>query len=100
MLITKKEENTIGVLYRFLHKYPNEVIEVEFENEPKYQAVMDTAYDTDNGLEMDEEGYEEFSAILLERLDNKELVELTYHHFPKRITCNGKFVAGTDEHEA
>ena len=96
MVITQKEESTIGVLYRFFHKHRHDVIEVEFNHEPKYQAIMDTAYDTDNGLEMDEEGYEEFAAILLKRLDNDELVELSYHHFPKRITCNGEFVAGTD----
>ena len=95
-MFTQKEESTIGVLYRFLHRHPNEVIEVEFENESKYQAVMDTSYDTDNGLEMDEEGYEEFYAILLRRQEDKELIELTYHHFPKRITCNGEFVAGTE----
>ncbi len=94
-MFTEKEESTIGKLYRFLKANPKATLLVEFEGQPAFKAIMDTAYETDNGLEIDEEGYEEFNAILLERLDNGEYVELTYLHFPTRITCNGEFVAGT-----
>ncbi|MBQ6472322.1 MAG: hypothetical protein IJJ33_10085 [Victivallales bacterium] len=92
MLITQKEENTIGTLYMFLHQHPHAILSVEMGGEESFTAVMDTAYDTDNGLEMDEEGYEEFSAIVLERQDNGEFVELTYHHFPKVIQVEGKVI--------
>lgn len=96
-MITAKEEKTIGKLFDFLEAHPKAVLEIEFDHEERFSAVKEGRYDTDNGLEMDDEGYEEFSAILLERLDNKELIELTYRHFPKCITCNGKFVAGTEQ---
>ena len=62
---------------------------------PVFLAVNDGAYETDYGLDIDEEGYEEYNAILLQRLDNKEYVELTYLHFPLCIICNGVFVTGT-----
>ena len=91
MLITPKEENTIGTLYLFLHQHPHTILSVKMEAE-SFTAVMDSAYDTDNGLELDEEGYEEFSAILLERQDNGALVELTYHHFPQTIQADGKVI--------
>ena len=90
-----KEQNTIGKLYDYLKANPKAILEVEFPSEPVFQAVNDGAYETDNGLDIDEEGYEEYNAILLQRLDNKEYVELSYLHFPLRITCNGVFVAGT-----
>ena len=96
-MFTEKEQNTIGTLYRFLKNNPNAILQVEYEGQPMFQAVKDTSYETDNGLEVDEEGYEEYYAILLRRTDNKELVELTYKHFPLRITSNGKYVAGTQE---
>ena len=94
-MFTDKEQNTIAKLYRFLKANPRAILDVEFEGVPIYKAVKDTSYETDNGLEIGENGYEEFYAILLQRLDNKEYVELTYLHFPLRITCNGVFVAGT-----
>ena len=93
-MFTDKEQNTIGKLYRFLKANPRAILEVEFEGGPVYKAIKDTSYETDNGPEIEEKGYEEFYAILLQRLDNKEYVELTYLHFPLRITCNGVFIAG------
>ncbi len=95
-MFNEKEQNTIGVLYRFLKQHPTAMLLVEFEGQTPFIAQKDTSYETDNGLELDEEGYEEFYAILLRRQEDKELIELTYHHFPKRITCNGEFVAGTE----
>ncbi len=94
-MFTEKEQGTIAMLYRFLKRNPGAILNVEFEGQPPFEAVKDTSYETDNGLELGEEGYEEFYAILLQRIDNKELIELTYLHFPVRITCNGEFVAGT-----
>ena len=96
-MFTEKEQNTVGKLYRFLKVNPTAILDVEFEGLPIFKAIKDTSYETDNGLNIDEEGYEEFYAILLQRLDNKEFVELTYLHFPLRITCNGVFVAGTEQ---
>ena len=96
-MFSEKEQNTIGKLYRFLKNNPNAILQVEFDGQAVFQAIKDTSYETDNGLEPDEEGYEEFYAILLQRTDNNEAVELTYKHFPLLVTCNGKYVAGTKQ---
>ena len=94
-MIQEKEEKTIGVLYDFFEKHPMAVVTVEFENERPFLATFDGDYETDNGLEIDEVGYEEFIAILLQRKDNGQLEELTYHRFPKRILWGNEVVAGT-----
>lgn len=89
MLITPKEESTIGKLYDYLNRNPKEELTLSFPGFPKYKAVLDTCYETDNGLEIDEDGYEEYAAILLRRIDTGELIELTYHDFPARLNAKG-----------
>ena len=95
-MITEREEKTIGKLYGFLKANPNAILDVEFASE-SFKAIKDGCYETDNGLEMDEEGYEEYNAILLQRVDNGKYVELTYRHFPRRISCDGRVIAESDE---
>ena len=95
MIIAEKEKDTIGVLYKFLSQHPGAVLTIEFDRGDSFVAIFDTAYETDNGLEVTESGYEEFNAILLQRKDNGQLEELTYHRFPKRILWGNEVVTGT-----
>ena len=97
MAFSEKEQSTIGRLFRFFTNHPKAIVEVTFSANEPFLAKADGFYETDNGLETNEDGYEEFYAILLKRLDRGEYVELTYLHFPKCITYNGEFVAGTAE---
>ncbi len=38
------------------------------------------------------QGYEEYHAMLLRRTDTGELFEISYKHFPRRISANGEVV--------
>ncbi|RKJ08256.1 hypothetical protein D7X33_50125, partial [Butyricicoccus sp. 1XD8-22] len=52
-----------------LNRYPNGTrVVVAWGNNLKVKAELDTIYETDNGLEMEEEGYEEYFACTLKIL--------------------------------
>lgn len=80
-----------------LNKFPNGTeLFVEFEENVRIKAVIDTMYETDNGLELEDENYEEFYACLLEIISieknssNTELIEgalleLTKYNKPSNI---------------
>ncbi|MBQ6470343.1 MAG: hypothetical protein IJJ33_00030 [Victivallales bacterium] len=93
------EKETFGKLYAFTSTNPDAILTITMNNGVVFNAVADTDYETDNGLEMSDPGYEEFHAMLLRRIDTGELLEITYHNFPRRITCDGVFVAGSEEME-
>ena len=45
-------------------------------------------YETDNGLEDDEDGYEEYNAIAFLNTSTNELFEINYLNLPKTIICD------------
>ena len=72
--------------------------ELLLQDETILYAIVNTCYETDNGLDEDEGGYEEFYACLFSIIEvvfvkeeNKdiykenELLEITYHNYPKTI---------------
>lgn len=99
-MFSPKEYTTIRRLFCFFEEHKDAKVLVEFEKQKPFMATMDMIYETDNDLEIDDKGYEEFYAILLKRLDNGKYEELTYLHFPMRITYNGEFIAGTEAPDA
>ncbi len=44
-------------------------------------------YETDNGLEDDEDGYEEYNAVAFLNIQTEELFEINYLNLPKSIIC-------------
>lgn len=54
-----------------------------------------TCYDSDNGLDLDEEGYEEFFACAMKitkvitdsknRFKDMKYIEITYHNYPQEV---------------
>ena len=44
-------------------------------------------YESDNGLEDEEEGYEEYNAIAFLNIATDELFEINYLNLPKSIVC-------------
>jgi hypothetical protein len=88
-----------------LNRYPNgtEVL-IEWENNLKVKAEIDTIYETDNGLELEEDGYEEYFACTLKilsiekNLSNKaikegQLLELSRLNKPDNIfLANGELI--------
>ena len=92
MILYDKENNGFLTLLRFIsEKYDaNVVFDLEFTliyDDKTISAKYDTMYETDNGLEEDEEGYEEYNAIAFLNLETGELFEVNYLNLPKSIMC-------------
>lgn len=92
MILNKKENNGFTKLLRFINeKYDENIVfdlEFKFIYETKtITAKYDTMYETDNGLEDDEEGYEEYNAIAFLNVATDELFEINYLNLPKSIVC-------------
>ena len=52
------------------------------------EAVYDTDYESDNGLDENEEGYEEYQCIVFKRTSDEELFEVNYHKAPVKVMCD------------
>lgn len=55
-------------------------------------AVYDTDYESDNGLDEDEEGYEEYHCIAFRRISDGCLFEVNYHQIPVKAICDGEVI--------
>lgn len=98
-----KQKKTISIFYNEILKNDKEKFILEFKNGDKILTVLDTVYISDNGLEIEDDNFEEFNVILLEVLDiikdisktfkKGMLYEVYYSQFPVRI-CNlsGKII--------
>lgn len=65
-----------------------------YDNEGKsVEAVYDTDYESDNGLDEDEEeGYEEYHCIAFKRISDGGLFEVNYHQIPVKAVCDGEVI--------
>ncbi len=97
MFYSKEDEKYMKKLLIETFKNPNEKYILEFENGMIVEVTSDTCYETDNGLDIHEEGYEEYNACamrvekVISAADNDNnfeigrLIEISYHNYPKRI---------------
>ncbi len=79
----------------YLLNRSNQEYVMHLNNGDIVKAKVDTCFDTDNGLDIDEEGYEEYYACAIEILEILEdntgtlkvgmLMEINYHNWPKKI---------------
>lgn len=51
-------------------------IEITWDNNQSSLCEIDTFYDTDNGLELDDEGYEEYHVALVKEVINNNYIEI------------------------
>lgn len=62
-----------------------------FDNAGKsVEALYNTDYESDNGLDEDEEGYEEYQCIAFERISAGSMFEVNYHAIPVKAICDGE----------
>ena len=87
--INKKRFN---LLLTFTHQHPNSKYILYDNLERSVEAVYDTDYESDNGLDEDEDSYEEFQCIVFQRIDDGSLFEVNYHQIPIKVTCDGNDV--------
>lgn len=75
-------------LLKYTHSHTNGKY-VLYDNAGKsVEAVYDTDYESDNGLEEDEEGYEEYQCIAFKRISDGTLFEVNYHQIPVKAVCD------------
>ena len=94
-------------LIKSISKHPNgTIIFIEWMNGTKIKGEIDTIYETDNGLNLEEDGYQEYYACAVKVLnilqlaieDNKEfnignLIEISELKPPFRISLeNGSII--------
>ena len=71
----------------YLHEHENAVYALSLAGE-KILAYYDTDFESDNGLDEDEQGYEEYHCIVFKKVSDGALFEITYHSLPEMV-CDG-----------
>ncbi len=82
----EKENNGFTILYCYVSEHPNDTYTFIYDDR-KIMVTFDCMYETDNGLDIGEDGYEEFNAIAFLDLAINELFEVNYSNLPKAIMC-------------
>ncbi|MBR6366042.1 MAG: hypothetical protein IKS10_08125 [Lachnospiraceae bacterium] len=87
-MINPRETESFDSFYNFVHKHPDGIYHIIFQNGEEISAEYDTDYETDNGLSLDEAGYEEYIAIVFKRTDDNTLFEVSCFNFPIKVLYN------------
>lgn len=95
MFFSAQEDKVMRPFAEELDAHPGSSIEMKLQDGTVLIASLDTCYESDNDLEMDEEGYEEyFSYVFMiekvlsvskenaEKYQENTLFELNYHAIP------------------
>ena len=89
-------------LFKDISEQPHKVYIIEFEDGAILEVQQDTCYETDNGLEEDDEQYREYhacamrirnvikDATLEKKYKEQTLIEITYLNYPKSIVDSAK----------
>lgn len=82
----EKEHNGFSELYRHVLGHRDKTYTFMYNNS-KIIASFDCMYESDNGLEEDEDGYDEYHAIGFVNLETGELFEVNYNNMPLSVMC-------------
>ena len=88
-MINNKENKYFDKLYIYVHEHMNDIYDIYYDNNIIVKAKYDTDYETDNGLELDEKGYEEYCEMLFKPINGDGFIVLNYNTLPLKIMCNG-----------
>jgi len=98
MFFSKQEEKIIGNLFKDISEKPHKIYILEFNDGSILKVKQDTCYESDNGLEEDDEQYQEYYACAMEiikvikdttpekKYKERMLIEINYLNYPKSIT--------------
>ena len=98
MFFSEQEEKIIGNLFKDISEEPYKIYILEFNDGSILEVKQDTYYESDNGLEEDDEQYQEYYACAMEiikvikdttpekRYKEHMLIEINYLNYPKSIT--------------
>lgn len=95
MFFSEKEKNIMECLFNIIDKNKNQLYVLTFSNGDVVVAAVDTCYETDNGLDEEDENFEEYYAcamkiekIIIDKsktLVSGKLIEINYHNYPQEI---------------
>ncbi len=83
-MLNPNEEGRFKQLLFYVEENPPSVYTLHIGN-TKVLVYFDTCFESDNGLEMDESGYEEFWCIVFQNINTGELFEVNYHNLPDQV---------------
>ena len=84
MILKPEEQGRFKTLMYYVFDNNKKVFKIENNNTVIY-AYYDTAYEGDNDLELDEEGYEELNFIVFRKVSDGTLFEYNYHTLPEAV---------------
>ncbi len=95
MFFSKSDELIMSPFLHYINKHPNETMIFEWTDGTKLLVRLDTAYDSMNDLDEEDEGFEEYFACAMETVkiisigtapvcdfEVGGLFEVNYHNFP------------------
>lgn len=94
-MLNPNENGNFLKLYNYIfnnHCSSAAIYTLFFKNGNILEATVDTIYESDNDLELDDPDYEEFESIVFCNKATGTLFEVTYHNLPASVLCNGEKV--------
>ena len=113
MYYTDKERNIIRPFYKYLsdNKFAKELFLLKWKNGTEILCVFFTGGDDDNGLELEDPNYEEYTSFIMEPkriiclnekdgfngVEDSEIFSFSYHNFPDEIyNSKGELISKRD----
>ena len=97
MFFSKQEEKIMGNLFKDISEEPHKVYTLKFVDGSIVEVKHDTCYETDNGLDEDDEQYQEYHACAMRIINvikdaslekkyrEQMLIEINYLNYPQSI---------------
>lgn len=95
MFYSDKERQIMQRLFRAVNHNIIQIYVITFSDGDVVEARADTCFETDNGLDEADPGYEEYYACAMEivkiienksnTLEEGKLIEINYHNYPQQI---------------